>query len=176
MGASLSSQTSGRVVTIEAQPEPIAIDTVKTAVIVVDMQNDFGAKGGMLDRAGIDLSVIRRAIARTARVLSAARRAGISIVYLKMGFRADLSDAGPPDSPNRIKHPLWLLGKASARQVAEKVDFNPRHMEHGHTGRTRPAARGHGPLQNPLQRLLPNGLGRSAPKTGSQSLCSHHRV
>lgn len=110
MGTSLSSKISGRVVTIEAQPESIAIDTVRTAVIVVDMQNDFGAKGGMLDRAGIDLSVIRRAIAPTARVLSAARGAGISIVYLKMGFRGDLSDAGPPDSPNRIKHLPLAVG------------------------------------------------------------------
>jgi ureidoacrylate peracid hydrolase len=114
MGASLSSKTSGRVVTIEGQPEPIAIDTARTAVIVVDMQNDFGAKGGMFDRAGIDLSAIRSAIAPTARVLTAARRAGLSIVYLKMGFRADLSDAGPPDSPNRIKH-LRLAVGASIR-------------------------------------------------------------
>jgi ureidoacrylate peracid hydrolase len=112
MGASLSSQTSGRVVTIEAQPEPIAIDTAKTAVIVVDMQNDFGATGGMLDRAGIDLSPIHRAIAPTAQVLSAARKASISIVYLKMGFRADLSDAGPPDSPNRIKHLPLAVGES----------------------------------------------------------------
>ncbi|HEV8711840.1 MAG TPA: cysteine hydrolase [Candidatus Binatia bacterium] len=114
MGADpLSSRTRGRVVTIEAQPEPIVIDTARTAVIVVDMQNDFGAKGGMFDRAGIDLSVIRGAIAPTARVLSAARQEGISLVYLKMGFRADLSDAGPPDSPNWIKHLPMAVGAST---------------------------------------------------------------
>jgi ureidoacrylate peracid hydrolase len=64
----------------------------------------------MLDRAGIDLSVIRGAIAPTARVLSVARKAGLSIVYLKMGFCADLSDAGPPDSPNWIKHLPMAVG------------------------------------------------------------------
>ena len=32
---------------VAAKPEQIAIDTEKTALIVVDMQNDFGAKGGM---------------------------------------------------------------------------------------------------------------------------------
>lgn len=109
-GNSLSLRASGRVVTIEAKPAPIAIDTAKTAVIVVDMQNDFGAKGGMFDRAGIDLSVIRSAIAPTARVLSTARKAGISIVYIKMGFRADLSDAGLPDSPNWLKHRPLAVG------------------------------------------------------------------
>ena len=53
---------NGRIVRIEARPEMIAINTAKTAIIVVDMQNDFGAKGGMFDLAGIDISGIRKAI------------------------------------------------------------------------------------------------------------------
>jgi hypothetical protein len=78
--------TNSRVVRIEALPDPIAIDIAWTAVIVVDMQHDFRAKGGMFDRAGIDLSMIQRAIGPTARVLAAARNTGVQIVYLKMGF------------------------------------------------------------------------------------------
>lgn len=31
---------------IPAEPEPVKIDTKKTAVIVVDMQNAFCSKGG----------------------------------------------------------------------------------------------------------------------------------
>ena len=57
---------NGQVVRIEATPEPIAIDTARTAVLVVDTQNDFGAQGGMFDRAGIDISMIRGAIGPTA--------------------------------------------------------------------------------------------------------------
>lgn len=91
-------------VTLEAKPAPISIDVTKTAVIVVDMQNDFGAKGGMFDRAGIDLSAFQRAVGPTANVLASARGAGVKIVYLKMGFRPDLSDLGAPDSPNRVRH------------------------------------------------------------------------
>jgi nicotinamidase-related amidase len=93
-----------RTVTINARPEPIAIDISKTAVIVVDMQNDFGSKGGMFDRAGIDISIIQKAIGPTAKALSAARNAGVRIIYLKMGFHADLSDLGAPDSVSRIRH------------------------------------------------------------------------
>jgi ureidoacrylate peracid hydrolase len=70
-------------VTFDAKPAPVEIDIAKTAVIVVDMQNDFGAKGGMLDRAGFDISVIQKAIGPTARVLAAARHAGIKIIYVK---------------------------------------------------------------------------------------------
>ena len=76
------------------------------------MQNDFGAAGGMFDLAGIDITSIRGAIAPTARVLTAARRAGIGIVYFKMGYRPDLSDAGLLDGPNRIKHRRLRLGDA----------------------------------------------------------------
>jgi ureidoacrylate peracid hydrolase len=101
---------SGRTVTIDALPGPIAIDVTKTAVIVVDMQNDFGSEGGAFQRAGIDISMIRAAVAPTARVLAAARAAGIPIVYLKMGFRPDLSDAGAVDSPNYERHRFLGLG------------------------------------------------------------------
>jgi hypothetical protein len=69
-GASVGHQ--GGVVTIEAKPESIRIDLGKCAVLVIDMQNDFGAKGGMFNRAGIDISPIERAVAPTMRAVAAA--------------------------------------------------------------------------------------------------------
>src|SRR6266576_6108261 len=96
--------TKSRIVRFAAKPEPVAIDTAKTAVIVVDMENDFGSKGGMFDLAGIDISMIQRAVGPTANVLAAARNANIKIVYLKMGFHPDLSDLGGPDSVSRMRH------------------------------------------------------------------------
>jgi ureidoacrylate peracid hydrolase len=64
---------------IEAKPEPITIDTARTAVIVVDMQNDFCSKGGLFDRAGVNISAVQKAVGPTRKVLSAAREAGINI-------------------------------------------------------------------------------------------------
>jgi ureidoacrylate peracid hydrolase len=104
--------TNSRTIRIDAKPEAVAIDIKKTAVIVVDMQNDFGAKGGAVDLAGIDISGIRKAIAPIAKVLTSARHAGIKIVYLKMAFRPDLSDFGAPDSPNRLKQLPLNVGKS----------------------------------------------------------------
>jgi ureidoacrylate peracid hydrolase len=98
-------------VTIDAKPEPMSIDPARTAVIVVDMQNDFGAEGGMFAQAGIDIAPIRKAIEPTKAVLTAARRAGVKVVYLKMEFHPDLSNAGPPGSPNRIKHQPLRVGE-----------------------------------------------------------------
>jgi ureidoacrylate peracid hydrolase len=105
--------SKGQVVTFDAQVSrdgkrsvtvPLSINLDKTVIIVCDMQNDFGAKGGMFDRAGNDISMIQRAVGPTARVLASARRAGVKIVYLKMGFRPDLSDLGASDSVNRVRH------------------------------------------------------------------------
>ena len=100
-------------VELDAEPDRIALDLARSAVIVVDMQNDFGLQGGIFDHAGIDISIIRRAIDPTRTVLAAARNASIKIIYLKMGFRPDLSDLGAEDSPNRMRHLRFGVGQPS---------------------------------------------------------------
>ncbi len=94
---------TSRAVSVDARPGSLTIDPAATAVIVVDMQNDFGAEGGMFARAGIPIGGIKAVVEPTARVLAAARRSGMSVVYLKMEFSADLSNAGGTDAPNLIR-------------------------------------------------------------------------
>jgi ureidoacrylate peracid hydrolase len=102
-----------RVVSLPAQSSSVEVDPRKTAVIVVDMQNDFLIKGGLLDRMGIDVVPIRKIVPRIQETLEAARKAGLLIVYLKMGYRPDLSDIGSEDSP---------MGRDNRRaQVGEKT-------------------------------------------------------
>src|SRR6267154_4513492 len=103
--------SKSRVVSINTRSEAVTIDTAFTAVIVVDMQNDFGAKGGMFDRAGIDISGIQKAVAPISKVLDLARQCDIKIIYLKMGFRPDLSDLGSPESVNRVRHLRFGVGQ-----------------------------------------------------------------
>jgi len=98
-------------VTVDARPEPMSVDPARTAVVVVDMQNDFGSEDGMFARAGIDIAPIRKAVAPTKAVLTAAREGGVRVVYLKMEFSPDLSNAGQPDSPNWIKHRPFRVGE-----------------------------------------------------------------
>ena len=99
---------------IPAKPAPIEIDLSATAVIVVDMQNDFVSKSGMLDRLGIDISMIQRAVKPTAEVIAAGRKLGMPIIYLKMAFKDDLSDLGPPGSPNWMAQQYGGVGKTMA--------------------------------------------------------------
>jgi ureidoacrylate peracid hydrolase len=75
------------------------------------MQNDFGAKGGMFDRAGIDIAPIERAVAPTMRAVAAARSVAMPIVYIKMQHTADLANAGRPSTPHWIKHQPMAVGE-----------------------------------------------------------------
>jgi ureidoacrylate peracid hydrolase len=90
-------------VPLAAKPEPVVVDLAQTALVVVDMQNAFLSKGGMFDLAGFDMSGADKAIEVNQRVLAAARSAGVKVIYLQMTYRADLSDAGGPASPNYHK-------------------------------------------------------------------------
>ncbi len=100
-----------RNVQVEARPNPLTIDPTETAVIVVDMQNDFVAEGGMFARAGLPISAAQAVVERTARVLTAARAAGMKVVYLQMAFESDLSNLGGPDAPNRVRHLAFGVGQ-----------------------------------------------------------------
>ena len=93
-----------RVVVGSARPAPFELDPRATAVVVVDMQNDFVSPGGMFDRAGIDITGVRAIVSNVGAVVEAARGAGVFVVYLKMGFRPDLADAGYPTSPTWLRH------------------------------------------------------------------------
>jgi ureidoacrylate peracid hydrolase len=99
-------------IAVAARPAPVTLVPANTAVIVVDMQNDFATQGGMFALAGIDISAIRAAIPPTKHVLTAARTGGCKVVYLKMAFRPNLSDA-VPSSPTWRKHLPLNAGKAT---------------------------------------------------------------
>jgi ureidoacrylate peracid hydrolase len=89
-----------RQITLATRPEPLALALHETAVIVVDMQNGYASPGGYVDIAGFDIAGARACIERIGTVLSAARTAGIPIVYLQNGWDADYAEAGTPLSPN----------------------------------------------------------------------------
>jgi ureidoacrylate peracid hydrolase len=99
----ISTEVLPKDVTLLARPGPISFDLESAAVIVVDMQNDFGSKDGMFDRSGINISGIQKTIEPIARVIAAARKTGIEIIYLKMGFKPDLSDVGREEYHKRLR-------------------------------------------------------------------------
>jgi nicotinamidase-related amidase len=79
--------------TIEAEPEAIAIDPDRTAVIVIDMQRDFLEPGGFGASLGNDVTLLQRAVGPIRSLLDGARSRGMLIIHTREGHRPDLTDA-----------------------------------------------------------------------------------
>jgi ureidoacrylate peracid hydrolase len=99
----------GSSVRIDARPEPLVLDPARTALIVVDMQNAFVNPGGLLDQAGIDISDAAAVVDAARRTIAAARALGVPVVFLQIGYPADLTTAGGPHSPNPRKELALVL-------------------------------------------------------------------
>jgi ureidoacrylate peracid hydrolase len=98
-----------RAVELPASTGALSLDLDRTALVVVDMQNAFASPGGMLDLAGIDVRPAVDVIANARMVIEAARRSGLPVVYLTIGYPPDLSTAGGIDSPNPQKEMALCL-------------------------------------------------------------------
>ncbi len=84
-----------RTVAIAAEPQNIVIDAHKTALLIVDMQNDFCSEGGWLHSRGIDISPNRKPIEPLAALIATCRREQIPIVWVNWGVRKDLLNIAP---------------------------------------------------------------------------------
>src|SRR6266516_4400119 len=78
-----------------ADPYPYVCDLERTALLIIDMQRDFVEPGGFGEVLGNDVSLLRRVIAPTQRVLEAARSRGLLVVHTREGHRPDLADCPP---------------------------------------------------------------------------------
>lgn len=62
------------------------------ALLVIDMQRDFLDPAGYVAQTGVDVTILRKAIAPVQRLLAAARNAQMLVIHTREGHRADLSD------------------------------------------------------------------------------------
>jgi len=88
-------QIEARPFALDAQPQALRVDAARSAFIVVDMQNDFCAKGGFLDYRGVDITPDRKPIEPIAAIVPKVRAASVPIVWLNWGVRPDLLNASP---------------------------------------------------------------------------------
>jgi nicotinamidase-related amidase len=78
--------------TVNAEPYEFEFDPATAALVIVDMQRDFVDPGGFGEALGNDVSLLRKAIAPTRRVLEAVRRRGMLVIHTREGHRPDLTD------------------------------------------------------------------------------------
>jgi nicotinamidase-related amidase len=97
-------------VTLAAEPYPLEMDSSRTAVLLVDIQNDFCMPGGWADLAGLDIRKAAGILPQVRDVLAAARAAGLLIVHTREGHRPDLLDC-PPSKQRKMRHTGLAYGQ-----------------------------------------------------------------
>lgn len=80
---------------LEADPQSITIDASKTALLIVDMQNDFCTEGGWLHSRGIDISPNQGPIAPLKSLITVCRDSDVPVVWVNWGVRKDLLNISP---------------------------------------------------------------------------------
>lgn len=78
-----------------AAPQNVTIDLARTAIVVVDMQNDFCHPDGWLSHIGVDVDPARKPIAPLSDLVPALRDAGVPVVWLNWGNRPDRMNLSP---------------------------------------------------------------------------------
>lgn len=75
---------------LATETKKLRLDLTKSALVVIDMQNDFCHPDGWLAHIGVDISPTWQAIAPLQSLLPAFRTAGVPIIWLNWGNRPDL--------------------------------------------------------------------------------------
>ena len=78
--------------TVQAEPYEFSFEPTRTALLIIDMQRDFVDPGGFGEALGNDVSLLRKAIEPTRKVLEAARGREMLVIHTREGHRPDLSD------------------------------------------------------------------------------------
>lgn len=82
-------------VTVPAGPKEVVFDLEHTAVMVIDMQNDFCSPGGWLHSIGVETAPLLKPVGRLNRLLPAMRGAGVPVIWVNWGNRDDRMNLPP---------------------------------------------------------------------------------
>ncbi|MDJ0800108.1 MAG: cysteine hydrolase family protein [Calothrix sp. MO_167.B12] len=77
-------------VILSTETKTLRVDLAKTAILVIDMQNDFCHPDGWLSHIGVDVNPAREPIEPLQRLLPALRNQDIPVIWLNWGNRPDL--------------------------------------------------------------------------------------
>jgi nicotinamidase-related amidase len=80
---------------IKAEPKTVTLDIARTAMIVIDMQNDFCHPDGWLASIGVNIEPARAPIAPLQSFLPRLRDAGVPVIWVNWGVRPDRMNLSP---------------------------------------------------------------------------------
>jgi nicotinamidase-related amidase len=78
-----------------ATPQAVTLDLARTAMLVIDMQNDFCHPDGWLGHIGVDVTPARAPIPHLSNALTALRAQSVPVVWVNWGNRPDRLNLSP---------------------------------------------------------------------------------
>ena len=81
-----------QIITLATETKTLRLDLAKTAILVIDMQNDFCHPDGWLAHIGVDITPARTPIDPLKTLLPILRQVGVPVIWLNWGNRADLGN------------------------------------------------------------------------------------
>ena len=85
----LRPQRQPKPVWLQARPQKLEIDVHSSALVVIDMQNDFCHPEGWFGQKGVSMRATRKPIPMLQKLLPLWRAAGGRVVWLNWGVRTD---------------------------------------------------------------------------------------
>jgi ureidoacrylate peracid hydrolase len=82
-------------VSVVAQPQKVRLDLARTALVVIDMQNDFCHPQGWLASIGVDVAPLAAPVEPLSRVLPVLRGSSVPILWVNWGNRPDHLNLSP---------------------------------------------------------------------------------
>lgn len=84
-----------QILQVRADPISFVCELATTALLIIDMQNDFCLEGGLLHARGLNITPSRALIPPIREVLIAARKIQMTVIFTREGHHPDLSDCLP---------------------------------------------------------------------------------
>lgn len=105
------------------------LDARTTALVIIDLQEDFLSTTGYFARQGYDPAPLRAILPAVNQLIGACREAGIRIIHTRQGYRADLADMTPYEKWRRQRSGLdgtnALLRSSPGFQIVPELDVRP---------------------------------------------------
>src|SRR6201996_1954657 len=84
-----------RPLTVQTDSKQVTFDLARTAIVIVDMQNDFCHPDGWLGHLGVDVAPARTPIAPLQGLLPALRGHDVPVIWVNWGNRPDRLNLSP---------------------------------------------------------------------------------
>ena len=115
---------------ISAQPFDFPYDgnlsASSTALVVIDLQEDFLSNTGYFAKSGYDPSPLRAILPTVNKLIVAARASGVRVIHTRQGYRGDMADMTPYEKWRRKRNGLEgtqvLLRSSPGFQIVKDID------------------------------------------------------